>query len=448
MAKNNDYHYINDKVYTEYCDANHTYCKTIKSLIIIYNNKNHPIPENLLTRYICIVCNNIICWSIEYEDNLILYKDIINKMDSIKNIFFKYISYDIENMELFNILINKINKDELVNIITSKYIYNVNKNILIKIFNKLLEIKYDTKKLLIISLKNNLFDCLNDIFDSKFDITSNFNKIDEGSDMIDEYNDEYDDDDEYGYNKFNNIHYLFDHILYSLYLDTDYKDSIQLIKKIVINGFIIQKNTLKKFIINTQNRLTKNKYIIFSNNFDDICEYLLNNGSTDINISDFIDYNTKQNYNKLCNMIVEHKNSVTLDEFKKITMKHIKINKTFLIKDYLNITDVKNLIYSNKLNYGIKIDMNLELLQLECLKKNNINVIRNILKNINPDIVCLENACMAQDINTIKLLHDTYKLDFNDKCIINYSQLYTGDSMLQRLVNIYKNNNVDNLQNK
>ena len=146
-------------------------------------------------------------------------------------------------------------------------------------------------------------------------------------------------------------------------------------------------------------------------------------------------------------MIVEHKNSITLDEFKKVTQRKVKINNISLIKDYLNIAEVKNLIYSNKINYGIKIDLNINILQQECLKKNNIGVIKDILKTIKPDIVCLENACKSQDINTIKLLHDVYKIDFNDKCILNYAE-FINDHILQRLLNIYKHNNPVNLENK
>jgi len=448
---NKNHNYIYGAVYTEYCDYNHKYCKNIKSLVKKFINKNENIPENLLIRYICCVCSNIVCWSLEYEDNLILCNDIINKRDSIENIFKKFCMSEIYNFELFEILLNKIDKEILVKtIIDNRYI---DINTLIKIINRLFDMKYDTKKLLIISVYNKLFTCINNIIDSKFDLSSNFNHVNEdifADELINyDYDYDYDNDNDVNiyFKKFNNRNYLFDYILYSLYFDKDYNDKIELIKKCVLNGCIIQKNTLKKFVINTQNYLKNNKYIKISNDFDNICEYLLNNGSTDINISDFIDYNTIQNFTKFCNMIVEHKNSITLDEFKKVTQRKVKINNISLIKDYLNIAEVKNLIYSNKINYGIKIDLNINILQQECLKKNNIGVIKDILKTIKPDIVCLENACKSQDINTIKLLHDVYKIDFNDKCILNYAE-FINDHILQRLLNIYKHNNPVNLENK
>jgi hypothetical protein len=73
---------------------------------------------------------------------------------------------EIYNFELFEIILNKINKKELINIIiNNRYISD---NTLIKIINKLIDIKYDTKKILIICVYNKLFDCINNILNLKY----------------------------------------------------------------------------------------------------------------------------------------------------------------------------------------------------------------------------------------------------------------------------------------
>ncbi len=69
------------------------------------------------------------------------------------------------------------------------------------------------------------------------------------------------------------------------------------------------------------------------------------------------------------------------------------------------------------------------------------------MKYVTPTQECLEIACGTNNTSIIQILHDTYKLKFNEQCILNHSNNLRYNTLLQYVRQKYIDHNnvkVDN----
>ncbi len=396
--------------YGEIC-TDHSYCESILNKINEYvNTNNKEIPQLLLDRYIYIVCNNILCWSVDYEGHKKNLEYIFTncKIDPVK-----IINSIKENTEVVEIMI-KNNKDINMNFFTkipnsddlfSKYIENFIKDP--NCTEKTLEVIFST------AVDRKYFKSVNKILDMKFKISDSK---------------------------------LFDNVIFNLIaVQANVED---ILKKCINNGAKINKDTLQIFI----DRLGKSNYYQYQCiHFQTIFTFLYTNGST-VSISELLKVRPKVPIGEI-NATLNNLNDLALleftkEEFKELCECSVKINNFKNVKKYFDDKEIKAIIYSNKITYPIEFDFDINILRAECKKTGNINEIKKILKTVKPDQICMENACTMMNIAAIKLLREEYKIPITEKCIYNSAKSFGYNRIVTHLVTEYeKNNNIQNVNN-
>jgi hypothetical protein len=395
--------------YNDKCNDLHEYCENISNKISEYvESKNIEIPQVLLDRYIYVVCNNIFCWTVDYNRNIKFINYIFKncKVDPVR-----IINTIKENPELIEILI-KNNKDIdmkfFQKIPTSddlflKYIERFIKNL--NCTEKTLEVIFNT------AVERKFFKSINKILDMKFHITDSN---------------------------------IFDNVIFGLIASI--VDVETILKKCINNGAMIQKDTLKIFI----NKLEKSNYYQYQcSNFISIVTFLYTNGST-VFIDDILKIKSKVSVGDL-NVTINHINDlnqieITRDEFKRLCESSIKLTNFKNVIKYFDDTEIKSIIYSNKISYPIEFEFDINILRNECKKTDNINGIKKILKVVKPDQICMENACSTMNINLIKLLRENYNIPINEKCIYNSAKSFGYNRIVTLLVKEYEKENNINAQ--
>jgi hypothetical protein len=362
---------LNDPIkVTEYCTTTHEYCHYITCLINEYVDNKKEIPKMLIERYINIVCDQMLCWSLNYDKHIknIKYilinsnfdKTIINKINNnnelinifcgtCKDITFEYIKQLSKNQDIFTALVeNLINKNQYIN----------------EIFEHSIKYKYEKT--------------LNLLLDNKFKIDTDMKFI---------------------------------QIVYTL----SYSNNIiQIIKKCIANGFNITKDTVKILIDNTT---TTHHY--YQLGLDKIIIFLYDNGSTNFTINELsklFTYNL-QILDNIVNHMINTNYVISESEFLILCNKKIKINDISKIKHFFDNKEIKDSIYNNRISYPIEFAFTIDMLRNECMS-GDLARVKNILKTVNPDVSCLEHACLGTNTHIIKLLHETYNIKFSDQCII------------------------------
>ena len=397
ITKDNINHY-------EYCyeSYSHDYCKYVKSIIKDLINDKKEISDVLLHRYFKIVCSSIECWTYDYDDNLLLCLSIFDKFNQSDYVINKII--ESQNCELFLLFIGTIdftidNVNKLLNLLKCARYTEEKINMYDSIIEKCIN-----------SNNNELMQCaLNYIIDE--DLSES--QLEKLLDLKLKPSD--------------------DKFLKLLVNIINYTEYLNIIKKCILNGIVVEKNLIKKFlnyIIHTKN--ISNFY--GTNNFSDICIYFYDNGSTDFTIDDIIKCSNKIqicNIEKFLNHIIDNNYNITKEEFKLLCSNKIFIKNKKMVEKFLDDQDIKEIIYNFNLNYKINLEYTLNMLKNECKKRNNIIKIKEILKTIKPDQECLEIACKIQNnMSVIKLIHNDYNIPFNEKCILNYSYDLKYNSVL------------------
>ncbi len=391
---------LNDPIkVTEYCTTTHDYCTYITSLISDYvNNNNKNIPVILVERYIRLVCDQILCWSLNYDKHLKNLKYILENVNFNKQTI-KYVN---NNNELIIILISTM-KD-----INFEFIKDISKNQ--EIFTSLVENFINTNQY------------INEIFDyaviKKYDKTLTL--------LLD--------------NKFK----VDDGIFLKIITFNNSNNIIEIIKKCIANGLTITKNTVK-IILDSKDKHNYS-YNYYQQNFDKIIIFLYDNGSTNFTISElikFFDHNELLLSN-VVNHIIDNNYNISESEFLELCKKKIKVNNISKVKKYFDNKEIKNEIYYNHINYPIEFEYTIDMLRNEC-KFGNLTQVKTIIKTIKPDESCLEHACLYSGSNTsiIKLLHETYGIKFTDKCIINLIQQHKYNRVISYVKGRYLTKNPD-----
>jgi hypothetical protein len=382
---------LNDPIkVTEYCTITHEYCRYITHLISDYvNNNNKEIPEFLIKRYINLVCDQMLCWSLNYDKHLKNLKYILENVNFDKTIIMQ-VNNNNELIYIYVLTIKDINLQFIKDISKNQEIFTtlverfINSNQYIdEIFEYVITKKYEKT--------------LNLLLDNKFKVNTEatFLKIITS------------------FNNSNNI--------------------IQIIKKCIANGLNITKDTVK-MLINT-----KEKYTLYQQNLDIIIIFLYDNGSTNFTITElntFFQYN-EQIFSNIVNHIIDNNYNITESEFSLLCKKKIKIINISKIKHFFDNKDIKNIIYNNRIDYPVKFEFNIEILRNEC-RGGDLAKVKNILKTVQPDTSCLEYACSGGCNYIIKLLHETYNIKFSDQCIINTVKIQS--QRYNRVLNYAKQN--------
>lgn len=381
---------LNDPIkVTEYCTTTHEYCTYITYLISDYVDTKKEIPEYLIKRYINLVCDQMLCWSLNYDkhlknlkyilENVNFDKTIIKQVNNNNELIYIYVS-TIKDINLQ--FIKDISKNQEIFTTLAERFINSNQNI-DEIFEYVITKKYEKT--------------LNLLLDNKFKVDSEltFFKI---------------------ITSFNNS----DNI-------------VEIIKKSIANGLNITKDTVKTLIH------TKEKYNYYQQNLDKIFIFLYDNGSTNFTITElclFFNHN-EQYLSNIVNHIIDNNYNITESEFLLLCEKKIKIFNISKIKHFLDIPKIKNAIYYSRINYPVEFEFNIEILQKEC-QGGDLAKVKNILKTVKPDTSCLEYACLGGCNNIIKLLHETYNIKFTEQCILNTVQLQS--QRYNRVLTYAKNN--------
>jgi len=145
-------------------------------------------------------------------------------------------------------------------------------------------------------------------------------------------------------------------------------------------------------------------------------------------INNLIDFGCKLNEESFILLI---KSKIFINDPKKCG---ININNDKILAEF----------YSNSFNpYNLKFKYTLDLLRSECNKSGNLKKIKDICKTIEPDIICLENACkLRNNINTVKYLCDIKKLKPTINCIA-YILINIGKTYDNYIVENYFKNKQD-----
>ena len=231
------------------------------------------------------------------------------------------------------------------------------------------------------------------------------------------------------------------------------ENGLNLIKKSIINGGRIEKTTIKSAIeeYNKRSLLKYNSYYGINNNCNKILIFLFENGSTDITFTEILKLHIYVNINsEFINYLIDNNVEITKREFIEISKKKIKINNIKKIEHFLSDTGVQTELYNlnSTLKYPMTILYTLDMLKKE-LRSGNTQRIKEMLKKITPTQECLEIACNTNNITIIQLLHGTYGLKFNEKCILNHSAILRYNTLLNyvRQKYINKNHSDNNYQN-
>jgi len=397
---------INSK---EYCNnSTHEYCTYITEFVQDKLNKNEELSEILLQRYFGKVCNSVECWSYNYKVLLTLTNRIYESF-TINDTILKKILV-LYNAEIFVLYINS-----LKNIDTQK---------ITDLFKLIVTIPYSERRIdmnealinYCILLKNH--DILKLCFDNIVDIYCDYNLIEKFLDL-----------------KIKPSEEQFYKILIRMLNCESYED---IIKKCILNGIEIKKDTIKKYIANFNNNFCDFYGI---NYFSDICIYLYKNGSTDIIINDILNI-LKISIEKFINYLIDDDYKISRDEFKNLCENKIFIKNTKKIEKFLDDEEIKTIIFTNDLGYKIKLNYNIDILRAECLKKNNHKRIAEIATSVKPDNICLENACtLSNNMQTIKLLHNRYGVPITEKCIAIYARKNYYNTMMNYVIDTYNNDN-------
>lgn len=396
----------------DYCYVStHDTCSKIYDIFEIMLDNKLIISENFINRYFKIICSSIECWSNNYDKNLahILYIfENINLTD--KNI--KYL-IDTENAEIIHMFINNyknIDFNIIKKISVNKEYYNITYEYILKNNNQ----EY-INLLLENAIKQFDFQSVEKMLDNKINVTQDlFVKI--------------------------------------IRISFNIKNGLDLVKKCILNGGHIEKNTLNFTLdeyINTYNGYYDRYSQYYSCSIYDMDKtimFLFENGSTDITISKILISNT---YNKeLINYLVDNNIVITKEDFIKLCSNKIKINNIKKIEHFFDDIDVQSVLYNSNtfLKYPIKVKYNIETLKKE-LKSGVTARIKEILKEVKPTQECLEIACGTNNISIIEILHDTYNLKFNEKCILNHSYNLRYNKLLQYVRHRYIEHNNINLNN-
>jgi len=294
--------------YDEKCDDLHEYCESISNKIAEYvESQNYEIPNVLLDRYIFIVCNNILCWTVDYDRN-IKFLNYIFKNCKIEPV--KIINSIKENQELIEILI-KNNKDIDMNFFIK--IPNSD-DLFLKYIERFIEDPKCTEKTLEVifntAVERKYFKSINKILDMKFHITDSK---------------------------------IFDNVIFNI---VSIKEDVEkILKKCINNGSKIEKDTLKNFI----DRLEKSNYYQYQCfNFPIIVIFLYTNGST-VSIDDILKVRSKvpiSDLNATINQINDlNQIEITRDEFKKLCESSIKLTNFKNVKKYFDDKEIKAIIY-------------------------------------------------------------------------------------------------------
>lgn len=393
----------------EYCNnSKHDYCTYITEFVEDKLNKNEELSEMLLSRYFLKVCNSVECWSYNYKTLLQLtnriYETVTINDTLIKKILVLY------NTEVFVLYINS-----LKNINTDKI------SALFKLIETIpySETRIDINETLInycISSKNQ--DILKLCFNIVIDINGDYNLIEKFLDLKLKPSEE----------QFFKI----------LNIISNYEGNQEIIKKCILNGIEIKKDTLNKYCDKVCRNLDYDNFYGF-NYFSDICIYLYKNGSTDITINDIL--NANRNKDKFINYLIDENYNISKDEFKRLCENKIIVKNNKKIEKFLDDEEIKTIIFNNDLPYKIKINYNIDILRAECLKRNNLKRITEIASSVKPDTICLENACsISGNIQTIKFLHNL-NVPFTDKCVILYAKKNYYNIMMNYVIDTYNNEN-------
>lgn len=433
--------------YFERCtDDTHDYCKYIKNLINKHiENKDNLININLLRRYF-LSLNNMLCFTIEYPDHLNIckylldnilnlnrfnYEDKLNIFQSIKNvevaeIFMKYLIGK-DNTKLDNIF--KKNNNEIL-----LFIFKINNNEIL--FIKLVESFIQENKNDMTD--KNIFDILEYAIQYNYISAVNF-LINMGI-------------------KIDNI--IFNKILillikaYAIHLGLGFT-SIDIIKKCILNGAIINKDTLNIFLLNIKingNEINSYHTVSTTTTFTEIMCFLFDNGSTDINFNTLHYVQSKFYLCDFLNYIVDNGHNLTVLEFGLICDWNLMIKNISKIKHFFEITEIKNKIIKHKFKYPITITYDIENLKSAC-KDGLTKDVCIMLKTVKPTQECIELASINNHYEIIKILRETYHLKFNNVCLLNIAQYnyrfrHTHTQCLKYITELYlKKNNIQQQNN-
>lgn len=396
----------------DYCYVStHDYCNIIINTLTNLIDEKKPIPEKLVERFFKVIVTAIECWSLNYDVNIKRLKYIFENVKLTDNILRSlFLTENFEAIQIF------LEHNENMNIELLKNIMNIFANINI---NKNINIDNSLDMLIENIIKQNDSNKIKIIFDYAMEVNSIYiiNKI---------LDSKYKPSDE-------------DFI--NLLISVKNKDEpIELIKKCILNGIEIKKEHIQIYL---QNIIT-NYYN--SDSFYDIFTYLYDNGSTYVSISDISKCYAKISTNLLHNAInylIDNINIVTREDFILLCKEGIFVKNIKKIQEYFNDKEIQTIIFEKNLPYPIKITFSLNILRNECKKRNNIRQIQKILSDkIKPDEICLENACLIpNNTQVIKLLHETYKIPFNDNCIINFARTLKQNQLLRYILRKFNNDN-------
>lgn len=410
LAKTN---ILNDNIKTfDYCYVStHDYCNILISTLTNLIDEKKPIPEKLVERFFKVIVTSIECWSLNYDINIKKLKYIFDNVKMTDNILRSlFLTENFEAIQIFldhNENMNAALLQDIMNIFANKNI-NIGNSLDMLIENI---IKHnDSNKIKIIfdyAMEVNSIYIINKILDSKYKPTD--------EDFI------------------------------NLLISVRNKDEpIELIKKCILNGIEIKKEHIQIYI---QHIITS---YYNSDSFYNIFTYLYDNGSTYVSISDILKCYAKistVNLHNTINYLIDNINTITREDFILLCKESVFVKNTKKVQQYFDDKEIQTIIFEKNLPYPIKITFNLNILRNECKKKNNIKQIQKILSDkIIPDEICLENACIIPN-NTpvIKLLHETYKIPFNDNCIINFAHTMKQNQLLRYILGKFKNIKLTNI---
>ncbi len=402
-----------DPVWDDYegCDDTHEYCTFISDKINEYvDNDNKDIPECLLERYIYVVCNDILCWTLDYVQNLKNLSYIFKNCTGDQVSPVKIMKTIKENMEIVEIFINNKNID-------MNFFLKMpgTDELFIKYINKFITSNFDEEYIHYIlssAISKGFYKSVDKILDMKIGL----NNAD-----------------------------LFNNIIYGI-VNKSYIDPLQIIKKCINNGAKIEKNTLQIFIDKVDSsELAKYQFV----NFKILVPFLYANGSP-VNITELLKLQHKIPMGDLGNTINNINNhkliDFTLDEFNELCDCGIKLTNYNNVKKYFTDKQIKSKIYINKLSYPIEVKCDLDILRTMCKTNSSISEIRKVLKSVTPDQECIENACETMNNTLIRLLREKHNLLITEKCILNYAKAVAVDNkVLRYIVDEYEGKNLDDI---
>ncbi len=257
----------------DYCyTSTHDTCLKIYDILNILINNKLEIPENLINRYFQITCTSIECWSNNYDNNL------------------AFILYIFENIKLtdsnIKYLINTKNSEVMV-IFLNNYKY-INGNILKNICSS---DNYYYKTINDFIVNNNNQEYINILFENSIKAFDS-NTIEK---LLD-----------------NKINVSKDIFVKIIRISFNIKNGLDLIKKCILNGGQIEKNTLKLAIseyIHTYSEYYdrySDYYTTTIYEIDKIIMFLFDNGSTDITISEILCLNINKYKQDLINYLIDN----------------------------------------------------------------------------------------------------------------------------------------------